>query len=178
MEIFVIVLLMTFILIVIGMYNSFVKKYQFVKNAEGSIEVYLKNRADLIPNLVEVCKGYCEHESKLLEKVINARSLYRSSNNLQERLDLDEMMSSQTKSVIMLQEKYPDLKADAIFLNLQSELTRCEDNIAATRRFMNSAVADYNTAIHSFPGNLIAKLFGYREFSYFKTDKSDANIKF
>ena len=169
-------------LYLIGLYNSLVRLKQRVGEATSDIDVQLKRRYDLIPNLVETVKGYASHEQGTLEKVIAARNAAMASHDLGDKakeLEAENNLSSTLKSIFALAENYPDLKANQNFLELQRELTDTEDKIQAARRFFNANVRDFNTRIQIFPGNMIAGVFGFTSMSFFEVAdaKEKENIK-
>lgn len=158
----------------IGLYNRFVSLIQRSEEAWADIEVQLKRRYDLIPNLVETVKGYATHEQGTLTKVIEARNMAMSANgNVAEQAKSQNMITDALKSVFALSEAYPDLKANQNFLGLQSELSDTENKIQAARRFYNGNVRDLNTAIMTFPGNMIANLFHFMKKEYFDLPDND-----
>lgn len=173
----VIIILVLLILIIIFMYNRLVKLNLRCKNAWASIDNQLKRRADLIPNLVNVTKGYAEYESKTLEEIVNKRN--NASNLSDIALNAKETSDALTH-LFALTENYPDLKANEIYKKLQIELTGTEDKIAYARQFYNDSVQYYNTAIMSFPNNILAKIMKYKEKEYFQisdNDKEVVNVK-
>ena len=158
----------------IGLYNRFVSLIQRSEEAWADIEVQLKRRYDLIPNLVETVKGYATHEQGTLTKVIEARNMAMSANgNIAEQAKSQNMITDALKSVFALSEAYPDLKANQNFLALQSELSDTENKIQAARRFYNGNVRDLNTAIMTFPGNMIANMFHFMKKEYFDLPDTD-----
>lgn len=166
----IVLLILTIILI----YNHLVKMDIRCKNAWSQIDNQLKRRHDLIPNLIEVTKGYAKHESETLEKV----TAMRTGNTLSEMAENSELVSKNLKDLFMVAEGYPDLKANQLFLNLQIELTGTEDKIAFARQFYNDSVQQYNTAIQVFPNNIFANILKYKEREYFKvTDKEKKNVE-
>lgn len=145
------------------------------KNAWSQIDNQLKRRADLIPNLVEVTKGYANYESKVLTDVIEARN---KAITISEKAKNSEEVSKKLNHLLALSESYPDLKANEIFKNLQIELTGTEDKIAFARQFYNDSVQQYNTAIQMFPNNIFANIMKYTEKEYFKVnDNEKENVK-
>jgi len=146
----------------IATYNTLVKMRNWVKEAWSQIDVQLKRRHDLIPNLVETVKGYAKHEQETLEKVIRMRNMLVSGTP-DERLAADRELEGALRSIFALAESYPDLKANQNFLRLQEELANTENKVAYSRQLYNKSVADYNTKREQFPSNLIANLFGFRE---------------
>jgi LemA protein len=154
----------------IVIYNQLIRFYQRVKEAESDIEIQLKRRADLIPNLVETVKGYAIHEKEVLENITQARSALLNAKNLKEEVQADNMITSALKTLFAVAENYPDLKANQNFLELQRELRDAEDKIMASRRFYNSVVMEYNSFLQSFPTNLFAKLFNFQPAEYFELE--------
>jgi LemA protein len=166
-------------------YNGLIKLKNRVKEAWSDIDVQLKRRYDLIPNLIETVKGYAKHESETFEKVVEARSAAMSAQeggNAQEQAEAENMLSSTLKSIFALSEAYPDLKANQNFLELQRELTDTEDKIQASRRFYNGNVRDFNTKIEVFPTNLIAGILSFKKFDFFEVgnekERENVEVKF
>jgi len=159
-------------------YNGLVSMRNRIENAWAQIDVQLKRRYDLIPNLVETVKGYASHERGTLEAVVQARNMAMSAQGPQEQAEAENMITGALKSVFALQEAYPDLKANENFLNLQEELTGTEGRIAYARQFYNDTVYRYNTKIQSVPSNVIANQFNFDEREYFEVDEaSRGNIE-
>lgn len=150
-------------------YNGFVRAAYRVKEALSDIEVQLKRRYDLIPNIVEAVKGYMAHERKLLEKVTEARARVAGGGNPVERAGAENALSGTLKTLFAVAENYPDLKANTNFLELQRELGDTENKIQAARRFYNSVVLDMNSKVDSFPSSIIAGIFGFKEEPFFET---------
>jgi len=146
----------------IASYNSLVKMRNWVKESWSQIDVQLKRRYDLIPNLVETVKGYAAHEKETLEKVIQARNMLLQGSP-QDRVKADNMLEGALKSIFALSENYPELKANQNFLKLQEELTSTENKIAYSRQLYNKTVAEYNIKRESFPTVLIANMFGFEK---------------
>jgi len=157
----------------IAAYNGFVKLATRAKESWADIEVQLKRRYDLIPNLVNTVKGYASHESKTFEMVTEARTKAMGAQGPQEKAAGENMLTGALKSVFALSEAYPELKANQNFLELQRELTDTEDKIQAARRFYNGNVRDLNIKIDSFPGNLIAGTFGFLKQEFFDLPDGD-----
>ncbi|MCD6569068.1 LemA family protein [bacterium] len=149
------------VLWLIAVYNSFVKKKMRVKEAWADIEVQLKRRYNLIPNLVETVKGYAAHEKETLTKVIEARTKAMSASGGKEKIAAENYLSQTLKTLFAVAENYPQLKANQNFLELQKELIDTEDKIQAARRFYNANVRDYNIALKVFPKNIIAAVFHF-----------------
>ena len=155
-------------------YNSFVSFANRTKEAWADIEVQLKRRYDLIPNLVNTVKGYTTHESSAFENVTKARTAAMGAGeNLADKAGAENMLTGALKSIFAIAEAYPDLKANQNFLALQNELSDTENKIQAARRFYNGNVRDLNTAIESFPGNIIAKIFNFSKMEFFDLADND-----
>lgn len=162
-------------------YNGLVSLRNRIENAWAQIDVQLKRRYDLIPNLVETVKGYASHEKETLERVIQARNAGMGASGVQEQAQAENMLTGALKSLFALSEAYPDLKANQNFLQLQEELTGTEGRIAYARQFYNDTVYRYNTKIQSFPGNIIANNFKFAEREYFQADdeaRGPVNVQF
>ena len=157
------------ILWIIMAFNGLVVLKNRAKEALSDIDVQTKRRYDLIPNLVETVKGYAAHERDLFEKVTQARTVAMSATGLAGKAEAENALSGTLKSLFAVAENYPDLKASTNFLQLQNELTDTEDKIQAARRFYNTNVRDLNIKIESFPANIIASSFGFKEMELFQT---------
>lgn len=156
----------------IALYNRLVLLRNRVDNAWSQIDVQLKRRYDLIPNLVETVKGYAAHEQGTFEKVTQARNMAMSATGVADQGAAENMLSGALKSLFALAEAYPDLKANQNFLMLQEELSGTESKIAYARQFYNDSVMSLNTAIQSFPANLFASMFGFIAREYFEIDEA------
>jgi LemA protein len=167
-------LIVLLILISIGMYNSIVSLRNMVDNAWHQIDVQLRKRYDLIPNLVETVKGYAKHERETLESVINARKIGIDAQTVKEQAKAENMITGALKSMFALAENYPDLKADEHFLKLMEQLNGIESNIAYSRQFYNDMVMKFNTRIQTFPGNIFAKVFNFAQKDYFEIEEPEA----
>ncbi len=154
-------------------YNGLVKLKNRAKEAWSDIDVQLKRRYDLIPNLVQTVKGYATHERELFEKVTEARASAMSAQGVKEKAGAENMLSDTLKSLFAVAENYPDLKASVNFLELQRELTDTEDKIQASRRFYNTNVRDLNIKIESFPANMIAVMFGFKQMELFEAQNAE-----
>ncbi len=154
-------------------YNMLVTARMRIQEALSQIDVQLKRRTDLIPNLVETVKGYTKHEKGVLENVTKARSDLMKADSIQEKAAANNVLSDTLKSLFAVSENYPDLKASANFLSLQEELSDTENKIAYSRQFLNSNVLDYNTKIQLFPNSVIAGLFKFKEADFFAADEAD-----
>ena len=178
----IIVVLFALAAIIIGMYNSLIRLKNRVDEAWSDIDVQLKRRYDLIPNLVETVKGYAGHEKDTLEKVIQARNTAmqaQSGGDTKAQAGAENALSSTLKSIFALSENYPDLKANTNFLELQRELRDTEDKIQASRRFYNGNVRDFNTKLEIFPTNMIGNMLGFKSREYFEIEdeKERDNVK-
>ena len=151
-------------------YNRLVKLRNRIANAWAQIDVQLKRRYDLIPNLVETVKGYAKHERETFEAVTQARANAINAQGVAAQAGAENMLTNTLKSLFAVAEAYPELKANQNFLNLQEELTSTEGRIAYARQFYNDAVLQLNTKVQSFPSNIIANMFGFREHEYFEAD--------
>lgn len=156
-------LIAVLVVAVIVMYNNLVKLRNRVDNAWSQIDVQMQRRLDLVPNLVETVKGYASHESKTLEGVTAARAAVANAGNAYDKMAADNALTGTLKSLFAVTEAYPDLKANANFQQLASELSATEDKISYMRQSYNDTVMKYNTAIQSFPGVLFAGMFGFKE---------------
>ncbi|HEV7449449.1 MAG TPA: LemA family protein [Candidatus Paceibacterota bacterium] len=161
----------------IAAYNRFVRMVMRAKEAWADIDVQLKRRYDLIPNLVETVKGYAAHEKTAFENVTAARARAMDAGGVEDKAKAENMLSGALKSLFAVAEAYPDLKANANFLELQRQLTDTEDKIQAARRFYNGNVRDLNTSIQSFPGNVIAQMFRFEPREFFELGEADAAAK-
>src|SRR3982751_1997727 len=170
--IIVLVIVALLVILVIAAFNGLVRLRNRVDNAWAQIDVQLKRRYDLIPNLVETVKGYAAHERQTLEAVIEARNMAMSAQGPAQQAQAENMISGALKSLFALQEAYPDLKANQSFLNLQEELTGTEGRIAYARQFYNDTVQRYNTKIQTFPTAVIAGMFHFTQREYFEIEES------
>lgn len=158
-------------------YNKFITLINRAKEAWSDIDVQLKRRYDLIPNLVSTVKGYAEHESEVFDNVTKARASAMGAQNIVDKGKTENMLASALKSVFAVAEAYPELKANANFLALQTELSDTENKIQASRRFYNGNVRDLNIAVDSFPSNLIAKIFHFVKMELFTLDENEQVAK-
>lgn len=155
-------------------YNNFVKRVNRANEAWSDIDVQLKRRYDLIPNLINTVKGYAQHESGTFDKVTQARAKAMQATGTAEKGQAEHFLADALKSVFAVAEAYPDLKANQNFLELQRELSDTENKIQAARRFYNTNVRDLNTSVESFPNNLIAKMFGFVKKEFFDLEGNSA----
>lgn len=165
---------------IVQIFNRFVKNRNTVKDGWSNIDVALKRRYDLIPNLIETVKGYAAHEKSTLENVIKARNSAMAvpSDDINAKIKAENQLQQSLRSIFALGEAYPDLKANASFLDLQQKLSQIEENLERSRRYYNGTVRENNTYGESFPGVLFAGMFKYQHFDFFETDEaSRENVK-
>jgi LemA protein len=155
------------------LYNRIIALKQKYKQAFSDIDIQLKLRYDLIPNLIETVKGYATHEKTLLESLTNARATAMNTKNIGERAKAEGALGVAVTSLLAVAENYPNLKASENFMGLQRELADIENKIAAARRFFNNAVAEFNSAIQQFPAVLVASAFGFRAESFFEVSNQE-----
>lgn len=160
----IVILLAVFLIIT---YNALVQLRQRVQNAWSQVDVQLKRRYDLIPNLVNAVKGYAQHEKTTLESVTQARNMAMAAGNVKDQARAENMLSGALKSLFAIAEAYPELKANTNFIQLQSELSDTESKIAFARQFYNDTVQKFNTKIEIFPNNLVAGMLGFQMVDYF-----------
>ncbi|MEN8927673.1 MAG: LemA family protein [Flavobacteriales bacterium] len=174
-----IVLVVVFILI--GIYNSLIGRRNQVKNAFSSIDVMLKKRFDLLPNLIETVKQYAGHEKEVLENIVELRNgLEKADLSSSDRMAMENKLTSQISALNLTVENYPDLKASENFLNLQRNLTEIESQLSASRRTYNASVLDLNNGLEKFPSNIIGNMFGFEKEAFFETpeaEKANVNVK-
>ena len=177
----VIVIVALLALIYVTQYNGLVKLRNKAEAAFAQIDVQLKRRAELIPNLIETVKGYAAHESSVLEAVIHARNKYSTATSLEEKIDSANEISGALNKLFALGEAYPDLKANQNFLELQTALKDTEDKIAYARQFYNDDVKQYKNKIEMFPSNIVAGMAGFHPMPYYEIDESErenVSVKF
>jgi len=160
------------LIVVVSVYNGLVQKRMRCQEGWSQIDVQLKRRYDLIPNLVETVKGYAGHEKSTLEAVINARSRAMGASGVKEQAEAENMLSGALRQLFALQESYPNLKANENFSALQEELTGTENKIAFSRQHYNDTVSIYNTSCQTFPNNMIAGMFGFKEREFFQGEEA------
>lgn len=166
----------------IAAYNGLVRLRTQAREAQSDIDVQLKRRFDLNPNLVETVKGYAAHERDTLENITKARTQFMSAKSTKEQIQASDQLSATLKTLFAVSENYPDLKANANFLDLQRELADTENKLQAARRFYNANVRDLNVKIESFPTNLMASAFGFHEMEFFEAagagEREPVKVKF
>jgi len=146
----------------IGSYNGFIRLRNKIEEAFSAMDVSLKKRYDLIPNYVETVKGYARHESETLNRVIEARNRALHASTPEERIEQDSALAGSMRSLFALSESYPELKSNTNFIDLQNQLARIEEEIAGSRRYYNAVVNQFNTKTETFPGNVLAGIFGFQ----------------
>lgn len=171
-------LILLIILVAVGLflmmiYNRLVALRQTCRQAWGDVDVQLKQRHDVVPNLVETVKGFASHEQETLENVIKARQTAIDASSFKGLAEAENMLSGALRQLFALSEAYPDLKANENFLSLQNELADLENKIAAARRFFNNAVGEYNTAAEQFPAVLVANSFGFKQRDFFEVGEAE-----
>ncbi len=175
--IMIVIVLIILCVWILSTYNSLIKLINKVKQAKAGIDVYLNQRFDLIPNLVECVKGYTKHEKDVIENVTKMRASYLQGT--ENNMKLAENLNNSINKLMAVAEAYPDLKASEQFLNLQKNLTKIESQLQAARRIYNNEVTNYNTKISTVPTNIIASIFGFKEASLFQIEeykKDNVNI--
>ena len=161
---------------VIGVYNKLVNARNKVENQFSQIDIQLKRRADLIPNLVETVKGYAKHEEGTFKSVIEARNKAVNAGSVNEKIEANNELSGALSKLFALAEAYPDLKANENFLSLQGDLKDTEDKITYARQFYNDSAMSFNNLVQMFPSNIIAGMFGFKKFDYFKIDEKEKEV--
>jgi LemA protein len=177
----ILLLLAAIVLYVIIIYNGFVALKNNINQDWSNIDVLLKQRYDELPKLIKVCEGYMQHEQKTLEAVIKARSAINSANNDHDRMQAQNMLTDTLKSLFMVVERYPELKADAGFRQLSNRITEIEDQIADRRELYNASVTIYNTRLDQFPDVIVARLFNFASRELWKIDpahRQDVEVSF
>ena len=177
----IVVLVLAIVGFVISTYNSLARLRNSVKNQWSQIDIQLKRRFDLIPNLVETVKGYAKHEKDTLENVIKARNSYQSSTTQEEALSADTELTKSISKLFALAEDYPELKANENFVGLQNDLEETENKISFARQFYSDAVMKYNNAIQMFPSNIVAGMFGFTEEKFFEAvgaERENVKVEF
>ena len=179
--IIIIAMLLLIIFYFIGVYNKLVNGRNKVKDQFSQIDVQLKRRVDLIPNLVETVKGYAKHENNTLKEVIEARNKLNSATGINEEIDANNQLTGALNRLFALSEAYPDLKANENFISLQNDLKDTEDKISYARQFYNDTVMVYNNKVSMVPSNIIASLFKFNKEAFFEaneTERQNVQVKF
>lgn len=177
--IIIIAIIVILALVVMGSYNGLVKTKNQAEEAFSTMDVYMKKRYDLIPNLVETVKGYASHESQTLEKVTAARNAAMTASSIDEKLKNENALTGTLKSLFAVAESYPDLKANTNFMDLQRQLQTVEEDIANSRKYYNASVKNLNNKIEMFPSSIIAGMFHFEKKPYFEVSSQEEreNVK-
>jgi LemA protein len=174
----ILIIIAVLAILVIALYNGLIRLKNKCEEAWADIDTQLKRRYDLIPNIVETVKGYATHEADTLEKVVTARTAAMGAQGMKDKQAAENMLTGALKSIFALSEKYPDLKANQNFLDLQKTLKEIEEHIQMSRRYYNGTVRDFNTKIQVFPNNIIAKPLGFKDREFFEADEDEKeNVK-
>ena len=174
----IIAIVLIIVMYVLVTYNNFIKLKNMVQEAFSTMDVYLKKRWDLIPNLIETVKGYVKHEENTLKEIVDLRGNSYDSMSDDEKVKANQTISKDINKIMLVAENYPDLKASANFQDLSRELTKVEEDIANARKYYNGAVEMFNNKVEMFPSNFLAKLFGYKSKAMFETDSNEReNVK-
>lgn len=179
--IIVIIVVVLIVLWIISTYNSLIELRNRVKDQWAQIDVQLKRRFDLIPNLIETIKGYTKHESETLENVVKARNTYLTAETPEGQMKADGELTQAISKLFALTESYPDLKANTSFIDLQNELQETEDKIASARQFYNDTVLKYNNKVEMVPSNIVAALFKFKKEAFFEAneqERQNVSVKF
>lgn len=170
--------LILFALVFVGLFNNLSKQKVTVDEATADIETFLKQRYDMIPNLVNIVKGYAKHEQETFEKVTEMRTKAMSAGSFEEKAKFEDELSKGISKIFAVAESYPELKANQNFLDLQNTLKALEDDIQKARRFYNGTVRDFNTKIVTFPNNIIANILGFKSLPFFEASEEEKqNVK-
>jgi len=171
-----IIVLIVLVLIVIYYFNRFSILQNRIENSFSQIDVQLKKRADLVPNLIETVKGYVKHEKAVITEVTNARKALVSAGTLNKKIKAGDALQNALRSIFAIAENYPQLKANENFLQLQQELSAIEDKVAYSRQFYNDSILDYNTLFSTFPGNMFASIYGKKKNEYLQISESERKV--
>ena len=174
----IIAIVLIIVMYVLVTYNNFIKLKNMVQEAFSTMDVYLKKRWDLIPNLIETVKGYVKHEENTLKEIVDLRGNSYDSMSDDGKVKANQTISKDINKIMLVAENYPDLKASANFQDLSRELSKVEEDIANARKYYNGAVEMFNNKVEMFPSNILAKLFGYKPKAMFETDSTEReNVK-
>ena len=172
----VVALLIVLACYIVGVYNKLVNARNKVENQFSQVDIQLKRRADLIPNLVETVKGYAKHEEETFTSVIEARNKAVNAGSVNEKIEANNQLTGALNKLFALAESYPDLKANENFLALQNDLKDTEDKITYARQFYNDSAMNFNNLVQMFPSNIVAGMFGFKKFDYFKIDEKEKEV--
>lgn len=173
MKLIIIAIIILLLILILITYNSLVKLNNKVKEAFATMDVYLKKRWELIPNIVESVKGYAKHEKQTLEEITKLRNSSYDTLSEDEKITTNEKISNRMTKIMALTENYPDLKSNENFKDLSKQLTKVEDDIANARKYYNAVVRIYNNKVEMFPSNIIAKIFGYKTKNMFEASSNE-----
>ena len=174
----IMVIVVVLLLLVFSTYNSLIRLNNKVEEAFSTMDVYLKKRWDLIPNIVETVKGYAKHEKETLEEIISLRNSSYDKMNVNDKVDVNNKLTQGITKLMAIAEAYPDLKANENFKDLTNQLTMVEDDIANSRKYYNGTVRAYNDKVQMFPSNIIASMFGYKTKTMFEASETEReNVK-
>lgn len=174
----IVAIVLVILFYVLTTYNGLVGSKNIVDEAFSTMDVYLKKRWDLIPNLVETVKGYAKHESETLEKVVALRNGAYNNMSVDEKMEVNKQLSSGISKLIAVAESYPDLKANQNFTDLSKELSKIEEDIANSRKYYNGTVRNFNNKVMMFPGNIVANMFGFKKANMFEAaEEEKKNVK-
>ena len=179
--IIIIAVILILVIAFIGMYNGLVKLRNMVKEAYSTIDVYLKKRYDLVPNLVETVKGYAAHEKSVFEAVTEARAATASARTVEDKFQAENALTGTLKSLFAVAENYPTLQANVNFMDLQKQLQSLENEIAMSRKYYNGVVREYNTKIETVPSNIVAGITGFKQEPFFEAaeeEKGPVEVRF
>lgn len=179
--IYAVIVLLLLAVLLVALYNRLAKQRVIVDEASADIETFLKQRYDMIPNLVEIVKGYAKHEKETFKEITEMRAKAMSSGSLEEKMKIEDEMTKVVSKIIAVAESYPELKANTNFIELQGNLKELEDNIQKSRRFYNGSARDFNQMLVIFPNNLLAGIFGFKKVAFFEAseeEKKNVEIKF
>jgi LemA protein len=179
--IYAIIALVLIAVVLVGLYNKLAKQKVLVEEASSDIETFLKQRYDMIPNLVEIVKGYAKHEQDTFKQITEMRAKAMAAGSLEEKMEIEGELSKALSRIIAVAENYPELKANTNFQQLQKSLEELENNIQKSRRFYNGVARDFNSMIAVFPNNLLAGMFGFSKVAFFEAteeEKKNVEIKF
>lgn len=177
--IIVIVVILAILAFIAITYNDLIQRRNRVEEAFSTMDVYLKKRFDLVPNLVSTVKGYANYESTTMEKIVKERAQSYNSMSIDDKVKLNNELSSEIRGILAVAEQYPDLKANQNFMNLSNQLTTIENDIANSRKYYNGTVREYNNKVQMFPGNIIAGMFNFTKCTMFEVsdEKERDNVK-
>lgn len=176
--IYAIIILVLLVVVLVGLYNKLARQRVLVEEASSDIETFLKQRYDMIPNLVETVKGYAKHEKGTFKEITEMRAKAMAAGSLEQKMEIEGELTKALSRIIAVAESYPELKANTNFLELQSALKEMENNIQKSRRFYNGAARDFNKMIVVFPNNLLAGIFGFSRMPFFEaTEEEKQNVK-